>query len=114
MAGGGEQVKMVRAQRPVSHYPNASRQVALLHGEATEEARPVDDQKELTARPTGRGQPPRAQEGRRKRRRIHQLVPLRSPLTELGDVEQAGRRHYRISPCVVAAGQGTHLTPTVS
>ena len=80
---------MIRAQRPVSHHPNAEHRVALLQGEAAEEVRPVDDQKEVAARSTGPGQPPRSQEGRRKRGRIHQVIPLRSPPVEVGDVEQA-------------------------
>ena len=87
--------------------------MALLQGEATEEVRPVDDQKEVAVRSTGPGQPPRSQEGRRKRGRIHQLIPLRGPPVEVGDVEQAGWRHYRISRRVVAIGEGAHLTPTV-
>jgi hypothetical protein len=63
VTGNGEQVEMIRAQRPVSHHPDAEHPVALLHGEATEKMRPVDDQKEVAPRPTGRGQPPRPQEG---------------------------------------------------
>ena len=103
---------MIRAQRPVSHHPNAEHRMALLQGEATKEVRPVDDQKEVAARSTGPGQPPRSQERRRKRRRIHQLIPLRRPPVEVGDVEQPGWSHYRISRRVVAIGEGAHLTPT--
>ena len=40
------------------------------------------------------------------------MIPLRSPLVEVGDVEQAGWSHYRISRRVVVLGEGTHLTPT--
>ena len=87
--------------------------MALLQGEATEEVCPVDDQKEVAARSTDPGQPPRSQEGRRKRGRIHQLIPLRSPPVEVGGVEQAGWSHYRISRRVIAIGEGAHLTPTV-
>ena len=104
---------MIRAQRPVSHHPDAQHRVAPLQGEAAEEVPPVDDQKEVAARSAGPGQPPRSQEGRRKRGRIHQLIPLRSPPVEVGDVEQAGWSHYRISRRVVAIGEGAHLMPTV-
>jgi len=93
VAGGGKQVEMIRAERAVSHHPDAKHRVASLQGETTEEVRPVDDQKEVAARSTGPGQPPRSQEGRRKWGRIHQLIPLRSPPVEVGDVEQAGRSH---------------------
>ena len=75
--------------------------------------RPVDDQKEVAARSAGPGQPPRSQEGRRKGGRIHQLIPLRSPPVEVGDVQQAGRSHYRISRRIVATGEGPGLTPTI-
>ena len=81
---------MIRAQRAVAHHPDAQHRVALLQGETTEQARPVDDQKEVAARSTGPGQPPRSQEGRRQRSGIHQLIPLRSPPIEAGDIEQAG------------------------
>jgi len=84
---------MIRAQRPVSHHPNAQHRVALLQGETTEKERPVDDQEEVAPRSTSPGQPPRTQEGGWKRGRIHQLIPLRSPLVEVGDVEQAGLSH---------------------
>ena len=90
VAGGGEQVEMIRAQRPVAHHPDAQHRVALLQGEATEEAPPVDDQEEVAARSARPGQPPRSQEGRRQRGRIHQLIPLRGPPVEVGDIEQAG------------------------
>ena len=103
---------MVRAQRPVSHHPNAQHRVARLQGEATEEARPVDDQKEVAARSAGPGQPPRSQEGRRQRRRIHQMIPLRGPPVEVGDVDQAGRSHYRLARRTVAIGEA-HLRPAV-
>jgi hypothetical protein len=104
---------MIRAQRPVSHHPDAQHRAALLHGEATEKARSVDDQKEVAARPTGPGQPPRSQEGRRKRGRVHQLIPLRSPPVEAGDVEQAGSGHYHISRRVLAIAERGNLTPTL-
>jgi hypothetical protein len=55
VAGGGEQVEMIRAQRPVSHHPDAEHRAALLQGEATEEARPINNQKKVTARSTGPG-----------------------------------------------------------
>lgn len=71
-AGSSEQIEMIGAQRPVSHHPNAQQRMPFLHGEATEEeVRPVNDKKEVAAGPAGSSQPPRAQEGRRKRRRIH-------------------------------------------
>ena len=104
---------MIRAQRPVSHHPDASHRVALLHGEAAEETRPVDDQEEVTAGSAGPGQPPRSQEGRRKRGRVHQLIPLGGPPAEVRDVEQGGWRHYRISRRVAVTGDGAHLTPPV-
>jgi hypothetical protein len=62
-------------------------------GEATDEVRPVNGQKEVAARSADPGQPPRSQEGRRQGGRIHQLIPLRSPPVEAGDVEQAGQSH---------------------
>ena len=40
---------MIRAQRPVCHHPDAWHRMALLHGKATEEARPVYDQQEVAA-----------------------------------------------------------------
>ena len=80
---------MIRAQRP-SHHPKAQHRVALLQGEATQEVRPVDDQKEMAVRSTGPGQPPRSQERRWKRRRIHQLIPLRRPLIEVGTSSKLG------------------------
>ena len=55
VAGSGEEVEMIRAQRPVSHDPNAQHRVPLLQGEATEEVCSVDDQKEVAAWPTGPG-----------------------------------------------------------
>jgi len=103
---------MIWAQRP-SHHPDAEHRAALLQGQATKEVCPVDDQKEVTARPTGPGQPPRPQERRRKRGRIYQLIPLRSPRIEVGNVQQAGRSHYRISRRVPAIGEEAHLTPTI-
>jgi hypothetical protein len=115
VAGGGEQVEMIRAQRPVSHYPHAEAWMALLHGEAAEELRPVDNQKEVAARSAGPGQPPRPQEGRRERRGIHQSIPLRSPLVQAGYIEQTGRSHYRISHRMVTIrAEAAHLMPTVS
>ena len=57
---------MIRAQR-LSHHPDAQHRVGLLQGEATQEVRSVHDQNEVAARPTGPGQPPRSQEGQRKR-----------------------------------------------
>jgi len=113
VARDGKQVEVIRAQRPVTHHPNAQHRVARLHGKATKKVRPVGDQEEVAARSTCLGQPPRSQEGRRKRRRIHQLIPLRSPPIEVGDVQQAGRSHYRISRRMVAIGAGAHLTPTI-
>jgi hypothetical protein len=50
---------MIRAQRPVPHDADARQPVALLQGHAAEELRVVDDQKEVTVRTTGPGQPPR-------------------------------------------------------
>ena len=96
VTGGGQQVEMIRAQRPVSHHPDARHRVALLQGEAAEEPRIVDDQKEVAARATGPGQPPRSQEGRRKRGRIHQSIPLRRPPVEVWDVKQGGWSHDRL------------------
>ena len=92
---------MIRAQRPVSHHPDAQQRVALLQGEATKELLPVDNQKEVAARSTGPGQPPRSQEGRRKRGRIHQLIPLRSPPVEVG-----GRRASWVEPLSDLAPRG--------
>ena len=87
---------MIRAQRPVAHHPDAQQRMALLQGEATEEAPAVDDEEEVAAGSAGPGQPPRSQEGSRKRGRIHQLIPLRRPPVEVGDVEQTGGSHYRV------------------
>jgi hypothetical protein len=95
---------MIRAQRPVSHHPNARHPVALLQGETTKELRSVDDENEVATGPTRPGQPPRSKEGRRQRRRIHQLIPLRSPTIELSDDEQAGTSHYRLSRPMVTIG----------
>ena len=97
---------MIRAQRPVTHHPDAQHRMARLHGEATKEVRPVDNQKEVAAGSAGPGQPPRSQEGRRKRGRIHQLIPLRSPSVEVGDVQQIGGSHDQISHRVVTIGKG--------
>ena len=97
----------------VTHHPNAQHRVARLHGQAAKEVRSVGGQKEVAARSSGPGQPPRSQEGRRKRRRINQLIPLRSPPIEVGDVQQAGRSHYRISRRMVAIREGAHLTPAI-
>ena len=41
------------------------------------------------------------------------LIPLRSPPIEVGDVEQAGRGHYRVSRRMVAMGKGPDLTSPV-
>jgi hypothetical protein len=43
VAGGDKQIEMIRAQRPVSHHPNAQRRVPLLQGEAAEKVRLVHD-----------------------------------------------------------------------
>jgi hypothetical protein len=64
--------------------------MALLQRETSEEMPIVYDQKEVAARSAGPGQPPRPQEGRRQRRRIHQLIPLRRPTVEMWEVEKTG------------------------
>ena len=84
---------MIRAQRPVTHHTDARHPVAPFQGEAAEELRLVDDQKEVAHRAAGPGQPPRSQERRRKRGGNHQLIPLRGPSGEVWDVKEAGWRH---------------------
>ena len=70
-AGGGEQVEMIRAQRPpITRTLSIGRRFSKARP-ATQEVRPVDDQKEVAARSTGPSQPPRSQEGRWKWGRIH-------------------------------------------
>jgi hypothetical protein len=59
VTGGGQEVEMIGAQHPVPHDTDARQAVALLQGEAAEELRVVDDQKEVPVRATGPGQPPR-------------------------------------------------------
>ncbi len=79
-----------------------------LQGEASEEARLVDNEQELAARSAGPGQPPRSQEGRRKQGRIHQLIPLRGPPAEDTDVKQAWRSHEGVSRHTVTIGGRAH------
>ena len=92
VTGGGQEIEMIRTQRPVPHHTEARQPVALLQGEAAEELRVVDDQQEVAVRATGPLQPPRSQEGRRNGGGIHQSVPLRRPPAQVGDVNQLGWR----------------------
>ena len=113
VAGGGQEVEMVRAQRAVPHDTDARQAMALLQGEAAEELFAVDDQQEVAVGATGPGQPPRTQEGRRNGRGIDQLIPLRRPPVEARDVNQAGWRHYRASRGMLTIGESGHLTTTI-
>jgi hypothetical protein len=63
VAGDGQQVAMIRTQRPVTHRENAQHRMALLQYEATKEPRPVENQKESGDWVRRPGQPPRSQEG---------------------------------------------------
>jgi hypothetical protein len=89
---------MIRAQRPVSHHPDAQHRMALLQSEAAEKPHPVDDEKEVTVRSGGPGQPPRPQERCRKRGRIHQPIPLRGPAVKAGGVDQVRRSRHQLCP----------------
>ena len=90
VTGGGQEIEVIRTQRPVPHHTEARQRVALLQGEAAEELRVVDDQKEVAASAAGPFQPPRSQEGRRNGNGIHQLVPLGRPPVQVWDVNQLG------------------------
>ena len=105
---------MIRAQRPVSHHPDASHRVALLQGEAAEEVRPVDDQKEMAARSAG----PVSHHDRRKgdgRGEDPPADPTSQPTRWRWETSsRLCGADYRISRRVVATGERAHLTPTVS
>jgi len=63
VAGSGEQVEMIRAQRTVSHHPDAEHRMPVLDSETTNEVHPLDDQDEVAASSPRSGQPPRSQKG---------------------------------------------------